>query len=839
MSRFIAMLSAALSGSLLAVLAAVGSGTAVAATSSAITFEELLHAENFEGQEPMFSPDGRALAFSIQMGAASFPSWGYFSSFTRERVYVSIDGGTPREIPSPADIRYSLFPGQAWSPDSAGLMLLAARKEGYGLAYYDLASSRITPLSGVPLNYFAFAWDGHGRAVYTTAGEAGQQWHAGSQKLDHIIRRWRGAWESDTPQVTVSSSNPLFPGTAAEEGGLVLADLATGKTHKIGNGDFLTIVASPDGSFIAAVRVAEPAVNALHYPGQRCELQIFRLEREGAHLVRRYEALDISPLDGLAFSPSGDKLLAVGRPKNGSGTRLYEIDVVTGRSVELAGAALSFEKPRPERSSLPIGWVEGKPAAIASRYVSGQSGGSDRGAGCAAEYGQCRDLRFDLFVFNGEGRQNLTEFSTSSVSSFIATDDGNAVVVADSGLWKVSPSGKNEKRLTAPDASITGFGVDKRYPRLPTSTAYYRDGNTERVSLTATADGKPMRSVFDLKHGVLSVLEAPGEIAATAPDQATVLDRTEDGWSSSYVLNRNGGGNVLANINGGLKDKAIGHYERFTYRVSDRELSGWVLWPPVTTPGTKLPAVVSVYGGVVYGEKPPGAGRVTANISLPVFSGQLLAAEGYAVIFPSAPLGPGAKEDQPKQLADSVVAAVDALAAKGGIDPDRVGVMGASYGGYSTAAILSRRSDRFKAGISLVGIYDFIQAWGKRSIVETLSDIPLGSDSAESIEEGQSLLQKPFWQTPEAYIRNSPIFDVEKLDAPLLMLHGDLDGGATGLDGAERMYTALLRAGKKPVLVHYWGEGHAPRSASAMRDHWKRITGWFGYYLRGEPSTSW
>jgi dipeptidyl aminopeptidase/acylaminoacyl peptidase len=139
----------------------------------------------------------------------------------------------------------------------------------------------------------------------------------------------------------------------------------------------------------------------------------------------------------------------------------------------------------------------------------------------------------------------------------------------------------------------------------------------------------------------------------------------------------------------------------------------------------------------------------------------------------------------------------------------------------------------------MVGIYDFIDAWGKRSLQLTLSDMPLGSAFAESIEQGPERFLKPFWQVPETYIRNSPIFGVEELDAPLLMLHGDLDAGPTDLSGGERMYTALLRTGKKPVLVHYWGEGHSARSASAMRDQWKRITAWFGHYLKGEPVRSW
>lgn len=76
------------------------------------------------------------------------------------------------------------------------------------------------------------------------------------------------------------------------------------------------------------------------------------------------------------------------------------------------------------------------------------------------------------------------------------------------------------------------------------------------------------------------------------------------------------------------------------------------------------------------------------------------------------------------------------------------------------------------------------------------------------VETGQIGLRKPFWDTPQSYMRNSPIFHVKSINAPLLLLHGDLDMGVTGLPGAERMYNALLQAGKKPALVRYWGQGH-------------------------------
>jgi dipeptidyl aminopeptidase/acylaminoacyl peptidase len=511
-------------------------------------------------------------------------------------------------------------------------------------------------------------------------------------------------------------------------------------------------------------------------------------------------------------------------------TRLYLVDAASGTRREFDARGLSFKKSLPDIGTYPIGWLGERAVAIAAHEVKGAEGlaVSSLAGTTTLEYGQGRNLRTDLFVFGSGHAENLTAFAKGTVNEFVTTKNGTLLVVVDGALWQLAP-GKPAARLTADAAQVVAFGTDVRNPPLRAQTAYYRNGDIERVSLLVLADGKPKRALFDLKAGSLANLAASGDVVISAPDRRTALMRVNDGWTSSFVLD-DGTPHPLATVNANLKDKATAPIEKFTYSVGKRKLNGFVLWPPNAKKDAKLPAVVTVYGGTVYGEQPPTFSKPA--VDMPIFSGQLLAAEGYAVIYPSTPLGAGADSDQPAQLAEAVVAAIDALAAGGRIDPQRVGVMGQSYGGFSTAALLAQRSDRLKAGVSLAGLYDFIYAYGERPFTSIFSDETLGSVWAKFVEEGQGQFGRPFWQAPDAYIRNSPIFHVDKLNSPLLMLHGDLDLGATDLAGAERMYTALMRAGKKPTLVHYWGEGHAAQSAVAMHDQWTRITTWFGYYLK-------
>ena len=135
----------------------------------------------------------------------------------------------------------------------------------------------------------------------------------------------------------------------------------------------------------------------------------------------------------------------------------------------------------------------------------------------------------------------------------------------------------------------------------------------------------------------------------------------------------------------------------------------------------------------------------------------------------------------------------------------------------------------------MAGVYDWMHGYGLRSTEAMFNDDDnMDAREAMLIESGQSRLEKPFWLAPDAYMRNSPIFRADKMDAPLLLLHGDLDLAVTGLTGAERLYNALLRAGKHPTLVRYWGEGHVAQSDWAIRDQWMRLTTWFAHYLKAE-----
>jgi dipeptidyl aminopeptidase/acylaminoacyl peptidase len=92
-------------------------------------------------------------------------------------------------------------------------------------------------------------------------------------------------------------------------------------------------------------------------------------------------------------------------------------------------------------------------------------------------------------------------------------------------------------------------------------------------------------------------------------------------------------------------------------------------------------------------------------------------------------------------------------------------------------------------------------------------------------------LGDPPWVDPERALKNSPITVIDRVETPLLILHGDVD--YIPIQQAEEVFTSLSRLGKRVRFVRYWGESHGVGDSPAnVRDRWKQIFLWFDTYLR-------
>ena len=113
-----------------------------------------------------------------------------------------------------------------------------------------------------------------------------------------------------------------------------------------------------------------------------------------------------------------------------------------------------------------------------------------------------------------------------------------------------------------------------------------------------------------------------------------------------------------------------------------------------------------------------------------------------------------------------------------------------------------------------------------------------GQPETGHYETGQERMEVPFWDDPDAYLRNSPVTWIPRMKTPLLVAFGDKDGSVDWHQGIE-MYNLARRANKQFVLLVYPGENHGLAKKPNQVDYHRRILEWFGHYLRGTPAPDW
>jgi dipeptidyl aminopeptidase/acylaminoacyl peptidase len=247
-----------------------------------------------------------------------------------------------------------------------------------------------------------------------------------------------------------------------------------------------------------------------------------------------------------------------------------------------------------------------------------------------------------------------------------------------------------------------------------------------------------------------------------------------------------------------------------------------LLLPHDYVAGTRYPTVVFVYGGRTQSEDGSPADRNESDF----LNLLLLAGHGYAVLFPSMPLR---GIDPMPHLNDGVDPAVDRAVGLGITDPNRLAVMGHSYGGYSVYGMITQ-TRRYLAGIGLMGVSDLVSGYAEFDPRYRYSDPNWASIVGPLGESSQLGIGVPPWVEPKRYIRNSPIFSSNKIETPLLIVSGDLDG-IPGMQD-EQMFTVLNRQGKRVEFVRYLGEQHGLESPPNILDMWQRVFAWLDTYVK-------
>lgn len=253
-------------------------------------------------------------------------------------------------------------------------------------------------------------------------------------------------------------------------------------------------------------------------------------------------------------------------------------------------------------------------------------------------------------------------------------------------------------------------------------------------------------------------------------------------------------------------------------RADGVELSFTLYLPPGYKEGTRLPTVVWAYP--LEFNDPSIAGQVTGStqrytaITGPSHLFFLLA--GYAVLdnatMPIVGDPETVNNTYVEQIVASAKAAIDKATEMGVTDPERVGVGGHSYGAFMTANLLAH-SDLFRAGIARSGAYN-----------RTLT--PFGFQSE----------RRTLWEAPEMYIKVSPFMVANKINEPILLIHGEADNNTgTFPIQSERMYQALRGHGATVRYVTLPLEAHGYASRESTEHTLYEMINWFDKHVKNAP----
>jgi dipeptidyl aminopeptidase/acylaminoacyl peptidase len=255
----------------------------------------------------------------------------------------------------------------------------------------------------------------------------------------------------------------------------------------------------------------------------------------------------------------------------------------------------------------------------------------------------------------------------------------------------------------------------------------------------------------------------------------------------------------LTTVNPQLQDFALGELKAVSWKSFDgMEIWGLLLTPPGYEGKSRIPLIVYCHGGPIGGVTLglfPQFMHVPGQID--PYPTEAFASAGYAVLFPMPRGGSGYGEAGHRMIINDwggpdykdIMAGVDHFIAQGLADPDRLGVMGASYGGYMTNWIVTQTS-RFKAAAAGASIAD-------------LADLYYLTDAGEVMAEYYKLP----WENPNGYRRSSPLTHAANVTTPILISHGDRDPRVP-LATAQKFFKALQAMGKTAEMDIYPGGGH-------------------------------
>lgn len=415
-------------------------------------------------------------------------------------------------------------------------------------------------------------------------------------------------------------------------------------------------------------------------------------------------------------------------------------------------------------------------------------------------------------LIHHHGYDGQAHFSPDGKTVAFVSDRGNDSWAQDWKICLVPAAGGEVKVL--PATYDGGPGLVEWAP--DGSGVYYSEAfHANNFLFFAPVDGSAYRRVGDMK-GVWGGFDISDDGTLLSfnkedlnePEEVFLLSLDDD--DAEPVK--------LTSANAALPKLPFARTEVISWKSFDgKEIEGILHYPLGYQEGKKYPTILCVHGG------PAGVFKRAFTAGAYVHAFEALAARGFFILRPNPRGSVGYGVDfRFANISDwgigdykDLMAGVDYIIDQGLADPDRLGIVGWSYGGYMTSWVITQ-TDRFKAALVAAGMSDLISFTGTTDITDFLP----------SYFEGE------LWERSEFYRDHSAIFNIVNVVTPTLIMHGENDARVPIGQGYE-LYTALKRRGVEVQMVTYPRTAHVPNEPKLLLDVMNRHLEWFSKHLQG------
>ncbi len=451
---------------------------------------------------------------------------------------------------------------------------------------------------------------------------------------------------------------------------------------------------------------------------------------------------------------------------------------------------------------------------------------------CVASRAADADLTLirDLWAVDIRTREmrQLTQHSGPCVSPARSPDgrwiafighDLHAATATNMGVFITPAAGGPVTNLTAGfDRSVgAAVGSDVRIAPLVPSIAWTGEGDA--ILFPATDAGQTHLYAVRLTDRNVRQLTSGEEVVNDfdAAGGATVVQRIGPASFDELWLVNDDRSTQLTRVNDGLASQVVMRApERFSYTgVDGWPMEGWVLTPPGFDSSRRYPAVLRIHGGphAAFGDACSHHGQVLAARGYVVVSTNPRGSQGYGEAFTRAVLGDWGGKD-----AQDILLGLDAVIARGFVDPGRVAVTGGSYGGFMTNWMITHTT-RFRCAVTEVCVSNLHNFYGTSDIGASWGEFEWGANP---------------WDDPQTLLAHSPIAFVRNVQTPVLITANE-DDHRCPVEQSEQFFMALKKLGKEAVFLRFQGESHMMSSSGRPKqriERLKRLLEWYATHLQ-------